>query len=159
MSTMFTVQVEASNPDGTVWQAVNQAETIDPSAWGGDWSAQEVAETTAANQTVAEGTNWRVQVWAGADADTSTDPDATFIPQWTAEVDVVSGTIEIANQAGDAPIIGGALTSGTTIEPWGVNETSMDRADEALKDLGLARTSDWTQGWNTQLWFCCVTAA
>lgn len=61
----------------------------------------------------------------------------------TATVNVVTGRIEISGDLVE-PVTGAVIT-GTTVEPWGVDETGMDRADAALADLGLARTSDWTR--------------
>lgn len=62
----------ALSPELSIWQAIHPAETITGT------SADEVAQDVAANQNVAEGTGWRVAVWEGADADTSTEPAATY---------------------------------------------------------------------------------
>lgn len=72
--TAFTVQIEASNADGTIWQALAPAETVDS-----DDTAAELAAEVAANQNIAEGSNWRVRVWDGEDADTGTDPAAEHL--------------------------------------------------------------------------------
>ena len=74
MST-YTVQIEAGNLDGTVWQAYGPSETIDDAG-----TAEDVAEWAANNQNVAYD-NWRVLVWAGADADTSSPPALTLDSQ------------------------------------------------------------------------------
>ena len=61
-----------------------------------------------------------------------------------ATVNVVTGSIEI-----DPPIDsadGTYLINGTVIAEWGTDEQGMSRADEALSDLGLMRTGDWTLG-------------
>jgi hypothetical protein len=53
----YTVQVEASNAAGTIWQAVAPSETVrltEPT-----WTAQKVAEMAAKDQT--DGSNWRVR--------------------------------------------------------------------------------------------------
>jgi hypothetical protein len=71
--TTFTVEIQARNADGTIWQAMEPAETIDTSGWGTDWTAEEVARTTVDHQTIAE-KPYRVAVWAGTNADTSTEP-------------------------------------------------------------------------------------
>lgn len=71
MST-YTVQIEASDADATIWQAVSLSEDVtDPG------TAQDVAEAVANNQNVAYD-NWRVLVWNGAAADTSTTPAYVF---------------------------------------------------------------------------------
>lgn len=73
----YTVVVEASNEDGTIWQALEPAENIDTAAWGDKpWTAEEVAAVTASDQNIADGENWRVRVWEGQDADTGTEPAA-----------------------------------------------------------------------------------
>lgn len=70
----YTVVVEASNADGTIWQALAPAETAE-----GD-TTESVAQWTATNQTVADGDNWRVLVWDGADADTNAKPAYEYYP-------------------------------------------------------------------------------
>lgn len=68
MTSTYTVEIQASTASGEVWQTVHPAETVDAPAW----TAEDVARVTASNQTVVEGDNWRVCVWAGAD--TGADP-------------------------------------------------------------------------------------
>lgn len=70
----YTIEIQASNDDQTIWQTLAPAETIDS-----DDTAAEVAAEVAANQTIAEGSNWRVRVWEGADADTGTEPAAVHV--------------------------------------------------------------------------------
>jgi hypothetical protein len=77
MST-YTVEIQAGGDD--IWQALAPAETVDTREWGGDWTAEDVARTTADHQTLAEGTDWRVCVWIGADADIGMQPDAVAYP-------------------------------------------------------------------------------
>lgn len=68
----YTVQIQASNEAGTTWQALAPAETVtDPIAD----SIEQLAQDVAVNQTIADGDNWRVCVWRGADADTGVEPD------------------------------------------------------------------------------------
>ena len=70
---MYTVEIQVSNEDGSIWQAAHPAETCDAD------TATDAAVWTATNQTVVdrEGPGgWRVQAWAGADADTGLQPDA-----------------------------------------------------------------------------------
>lgn len=62
----FTVEIQASNSDQSVWQALHPAENTE-----GD-SAETVAVDVARHQNIAEGDNWRVCVWNGTDADTGT---------------------------------------------------------------------------------------
>lgn len=79
---IYTVEIEAGNDDGTIWQAVHPAETVDTATWtrtGAEWEPSAVAEEVAAHQTVAEAGRFRVRVWPGADADTGSEPAATFI--------------------------------------------------------------------------------
>lgn len=59
----YMVQIEASNAEGTIWQALLPAEAVEY-----DGTAPAVAEMTAANQNVADGDGWRVRVWEGAEA-------------------------------------------------------------------------------------------
>ena len=68
----YTVEIQASNADGTIWQAMAPAETVTAE------NAEEAARDTAANQNIAEGDNWRVAAWEGAEADTATEPAATY---------------------------------------------------------------------------------
>ena len=58
----YTVQVEAYGDD--IWQALAPAETMDAD------SAMDAAHWTATNQDLADGDNWRVCVWFGADTST-----------------------------------------------------------------------------------------
>jgi hypothetical protein len=60
----YTVVVEAADQDQSAWQALAPAENVDGN------SAEEVAHWVATNQTLADGANWRVRVWPGANADT-----------------------------------------------------------------------------------------
>jgi hypothetical protein len=68
----YTVQIEASNADATVWQAISLSEDVQDLG-----TAQDVAEAVATEQNVAYD-NWRVLVWEGAGADTSSVPAYTF---------------------------------------------------------------------------------
>lgn len=68
----YTVQIEASNADATVWQAISLSEDVQDTG-----TAQDVAEAVGNNQDVAYD-NWRVLVWEGAGADTSSVPAYTF---------------------------------------------------------------------------------
>lgn len=72
---MYTVEIEASNPDGTIWQALAPAETV--TAFNGE-TAEQVAAFAATNQDIADGDHWRVRVWEGRDADTGAEPAAEF---------------------------------------------------------------------------------
>ena len=70
----YTVLIEAGNNDHTIWQAMDLPETVTT-----DDTADEFAKQTADHQNIAEGSNWRVRVWNGADADTATEPDAEHV--------------------------------------------------------------------------------
>ncbi|WP_045740853.1 hypothetical protein [Actinoplanes rectilineatus] len=70
----YTVVIEASNNDGTIWQALAPSETVEDDA-----TAEDIAQWTASNQNIAEGNNWRVRVWNGADADIHTTPNAEYV--------------------------------------------------------------------------------
>lgn len=72
--TTYTVEIQASNADRTIWQAVAPAETVET-----DDTAAELAADTAANQNIAEGSDWRVRVWEGDGADTATEPTAEHV--------------------------------------------------------------------------------
>lgn len=68
----FTVQIEAGNEDGAVWQAMHPAENVN-----GPGPAAQVAFDVLANQNVLsldDGGPWRIVVWSGVDADTSSEP-------------------------------------------------------------------------------------
>lgn len=71
--TTFTVEIQASNADGSIWQALYPAKTINTVSWGDAWTAEDVAKWTADNQTVAE-KPYRIPVWEGGAADTGTEP-------------------------------------------------------------------------------------
>jgi len=60
----YTVQIEAGDVDGAVWQAVAPSETIET-----EETAAELAAWVATNQTVADGWRWRVLVWTGDEPD------------------------------------------------------------------------------------------
>lgn len=76
----FTVQIQAGNEDGTIWQAIEPAETVHD-----DGPADQLALDVIANQNVldltADGGPWRIAIWAGHDADTSTTPTYTLDDQ------------------------------------------------------------------------------
>lgn len=67
----YTVRIEASNADGTIWQPVHPAENVTTGE-----EAHEVAARVLAEQTVADGAGVRVRVWVGHDADTGGKPAA-----------------------------------------------------------------------------------
>lgn len=69
----YTVVIEASDAEATIWQAVTPAENVTSGV-----TAHELATWTATNQNVATGTNWRVRVWEGHDADPHTPLAAEF---------------------------------------------------------------------------------
>lgn len=58
----FTIKIEAGNFDGTIWQALHPAETIQSND-----DPDEIARDVAMNQTIAEDGHWRVAVWEGED--------------------------------------------------------------------------------------------
>lgn len=70
---LYTVEIQAGNDDGTIWQAMEPAETVMDSG-----SAEQVALDTIGNQTILDltegGGPWRIAVWNGANADTKTAP-------------------------------------------------------------------------------------
>lgn len=69
----YTFEIQASDTTGRIWQAMAPAETVESTD-----SPDKVAADIAYNQNLAEGDNWRVRVWIGADADTYTDPDGEY---------------------------------------------------------------------------------
>lgn len=77
----YTIEIQAGNAEGTIWQAMQPAETVnDPG------TAEQVALDTLTNQNVLDlddGGPWRIAIWNGANADTNTEPahildDVTF---------------------------------------------------------------------------------
>lgn len=78
--TASTYTVEIQGTSGSAWQALAPAETIDASTLDQDLTAEDVAAFVADNQTVAEGTDWRICVWGGAEADTKTTPAYVWTP-------------------------------------------------------------------------------
>lgn len=72
MNMVYTVEIQAGDEMGTVWQAMHPAETV--TVFNGQ-PAEQVAWDTYTNQTILNvGSVWRICVWQGSDADTSTDP-------------------------------------------------------------------------------------
>lgn len=75
------------------------------------------------------------------------------MPPITISCNVVTGRIEVVTDGWgddddarwDFTWRGGALHSATEVEPWGEEEFSMDRATEAVRDLGYTIT-EWTEG-------------
>lgn len=59
--TTYTIQIEAGDVDGTIWQAVEPSETVDANE-----SATELVGWVASNQNVANGYRWRVRAWEGS---------------------------------------------------------------------------------------------
>ena len=56
----YTMRVEVGDADGGSWLAVAPSETVE---YDGD--PRDLARDVAANQTVADGDDWRVVVWGG----------------------------------------------------------------------------------------------
>lgn len=65
-----------------------------------------------------------------------------------AVANVVTGTITVLADSEDTDILhhddGRILGLSATVSPWGEDETAMDRADEALAEMGWQRTGDWS---------------
>lgn len=70
-TTTYTVQIQAGNSDQVIWQGLHAAENVEADE---TTTAEMIAEDAASIQNIAEGSNWRVCVWTGADADTGTEP-------------------------------------------------------------------------------------
>lgn len=68
---LYTVQAQVSVDNGAAWLSVYPTENV-VVEW--ETPAAEVAEQVAANQQVADRGRWRVRVWDGLNADTSTEP-------------------------------------------------------------------------------------
>lgn len=69
----------------------------------------------------------------------------------TVRVNVYDGTIRVDLPGNDDTAAwddlsepDGGLFNGTAIEPWGVNEENMDRADTALAEFGFERVGPWS---------------
>src|SRR4051794_10065865 len=68
----YTVEIQAGNADGTVWQAMQPAGNVTDIG-----SPEQVAYDAIANEDINvldDNGPWRVCVWTGFDADTSADP-------------------------------------------------------------------------------------
>jgi antitoxin (DNA-binding transcriptional repressor) of toxin-antitoxin stability system len=78
--TMFTVEIQASDDNQEIWQAMAPAENVPAEDFGDDMTRQDIAAAIGCNQNIADGRNWRVCVWEGADADTNTEPAAVYEP-------------------------------------------------------------------------------
>lgn len=67
-----------------------------------------------------------------------------------ASMDVVTGILTVTPPL-EGP--GGGLINGTTVDPWGEDEMTMGRADDALILINLTRITDWAKyPHNDQLW-------
>lgn len=126
--TAYTVAIQASNADQSIWQTLAPAETVET-----DDTADELAAEVAAHQNLADGSNWRVRVWEGEDADTGVEPAAEHvagttiddlaqvvaeehgIDTFTAAVDVVTAHVD---QISDDADLWDTVTS--TLTPDGV---------------------------------------
>lgn len=81
------------------------------------------------------------------------------------ECNVVTGRIEISTEDWDDddarwnfvadPFMTGANALGTTLDPWGEDELGMDRATEAVRDLGYT-VSEWTETYG-ETWQAIIT--
>jgi len=64
----------------------------------------------------------------------------------TATVNVIDGTIRVETHGEDVDIDhadGRTLFLLADVEPWGVEEYGMERADAALADMGWRRVGEW----------------
>lgn len=74
----YTYRIE-ENADG-LWTLAPEGGGMSPSGVvGGTENPQEMADFIARNQSVATGPLWRVRVWTGGDADTTTPSDAEHL--------------------------------------------------------------------------------
>lgn len=88
----FTIQIDIeSGPESAPLQTTLPPTTIDTRSWGPSWTAKEVADRAvetllSAPKQGPDGRVWRgrLQVWDGADADTSAEP--AFTVWWPATV-------------------------------------------------------------------------
>ena len=68
--------------------------------------------------------------------------------EFTASANVIDGEIEVHAGGEDTDIFhhnGRVLALAAELEPWGVEEFGMERADTMLADMGWQRVSDWDQ--------------
>lgn len=74
----YTVEIQAGNDDGTIWQAMHPAENINDNG-----SAEQVALDVFGNQNLLDDSDgpWRIAVWNGSDADTGLKPAYTLDDQ------------------------------------------------------------------------------
>lgn len=66
----YTVQIQASNAAGDIWQPMRPAETIRDVTD----SPEKLARDVAATEIASDDGNWRIVVWSGADADITVAP-------------------------------------------------------------------------------------
>lgn len=67
-------------------------------------------------------------------------------PTYTARCNVQTGdiTVLVPSEDSDLAVIDGrTVFTSTTVDPWGENEMSMKRADDALADLGWSVVEPW----------------
>lgn len=84
-----------------------------------------------------------------ADAEQEGAPLARF----TATINVNTGRLRITDGTEDGatlPEDAGMVLNGATLAPWGEGEFDLDRADEALSDLGYLRATGWAESGDMQ---------
>lgn len=91
------------------------------------------------------------------------DVEKIEAPATTARVDVVTGRLHVrvpdAEDFDIAPLPDGrTLVTVAELEPWGVEEEEMTRADEALEWMGWERIGDWAED-GTECWAATVRPA
>jgi predicted transcriptional regulator len=75
LGSLYTVEIQSWSESARAWMALAPAETVSAA------SARDAAEDVADDQNIAEGPDWRVCAWAGADPDTGGTPDHIFEPE------------------------------------------------------------------------------
>jgi hypothetical protein len=75
---------------------------------------------------------------------------------WTATANLYTGRIAITpGEDDELPVVDGFAVNELLIDPWGVDEAGMGRADQALAEEQLTRVSEWT---NDEYPTCKVSA-
>lgn len=78
---LFTIEIQTHDDDTATWQPTGATYNCDPelAGWGSGWTAQHVAGAAADSHHASTPKPFRVVVWEGRDADTSTTPAAAVV--------------------------------------------------------------------------------
>lgn len=153
--TVYTVEIQVSGEDGRIWQAMHPAETV--TAFNGETAAQ-IAHFAACNTDMVDGTNWRVAVWHGRNADTSTEParvlDGSDLKlegdgreQPTYDLYAFGAIAELALPVDLEERLRDALDGDRRVE---VRTAIEDRVNAKLREHGVTDDGEWLGQWSAQ---------